>query len=258
MFDEHFGLGESLLLQTDLPANTTSPDISTPGLSPSGYVTTPDGFLTDSFNTPVTVTSPAYSTQNTPPFPQNNIGEFDFLDNFVWEDPIVPTVQPITSTAIPQLYSPVSVAQAGSPVLPPSNLANLPAPAPRGPQYTPSDSDSSRQVSTTPSRQVSAAPSSAPRKRKRVSETPSLEVAPRPLVPVEPEDGDDEHVVKRKRNTAAARRYRQKKQDRMAELEEKLEDMTAEKEKHKEESMHWKMEAQKYKEMFEMVMRKQQ
>lgn len=63
--------------------------------------------------------------------------------------------------------------------------------------------------------------------------------------------------MKRKRNTAAARRYRQKKQDRMAELEEKLEDMTAEKDKHKEESMHWKMEAQKYKEMFEMVMRKQ-
>ncbi|KAF7562930.1 hypothetical protein G7046_g1187 [Stylonectria norvegica] len=39
-------------------------------------------------------------------------------------------------------------------------------------------------------------------------------------------DGDDQVIIKRQRNTVAARKYRQKRLDRIAELEKALEDMT--------------------------------
>jgi len=65
-------------------------------------------------------------------------------------------------------------------------------------------------------------------------------MSPRPkeLIDTDILSGDDDRDVKRKRNTAAARRYRQKKQDMMKELEEALDAEREDKE-------HWKMEAQK-------------
>jgi hypothetical protein len=61
---------------------------------------------------------------------------------------------------------------------------------------------------------------------------------PKELVETDIHSDDDDRDVRRKRNTAAARRYRQKKQDRMKELEEELE------ESRKREEM-WRLEAQK-------------
>lgn len=93
----------------------------------------------------------------------------------------------------------------------------------------------------------SASPLSGSRKRKspnlgecldspRIKELPPIQITP----------DDDERDVKRKRNTAAARRYRQKKQDRMQQLEEELEAMREEKEMWRQEAMKQKMEAEKY------------
>jgi hypothetical protein len=57
-------------------------------------------------------------------------------------------------------------------------------------------------------------------------------------------------VVKRARNTLAARRYRAKKVEKMEQLEEQLAEMEAEKDRWKNEAMQAKLEAEKWKGMW--------
>jgi len=92
--------------------------------------------------------------------------------------------------------------------------------------------------------------------RKRKASTIDRDLAsPRPkeLVPIVIKEDDDERDIKRKRNTAAARRYRQKKQDRMRELEEELEAMRAERDQWMEKAARQKMETEKYREIFQLL-----
>lgn len=73
------------------------------------------------------------------------------------------------------------------------------------------------------------------------------------LPAIEITETDDERDIKRKRNTAAARRYRQKKQDRMSQLEEEIEVLKEEKETMRQEAMKWQMEAEKFKALVEYL-----
>lgn len=75
------------------------------------------------------------------------------------------------------------------------------------------------------------------------------------LPPIEITETDDDRDIKRKRNTAAARRYRQKKQDQMAELEAEIEVLKEEKETIRQETLRWKMEAEKFKALVEFLQR---
>lgn len=73
------------------------------------------------------------------------------------------------------------------------------------------------------------------------------------MPPIEIAPDDDPSSVKRKRNTAAARRYRQKKMDRMNELEIELEEMRAEKERWREEAMRKGLEAEKWRAVVDVL-----
>lgn len=61
---------------------------------------------------------------------------------------------------------------------------------------------------------------------------------------------DDDKDKRRKRNTAAARRYRQKRQDRMKELEDELEKVCKREDAWKAEALKQRMEAEKWFEMW--------
>lgn len=122
----------------------------------------------------------------------------------------------------------------------------------------PLDSTSStRQFFPTPTGSSSASPAIAPANPlKRKSPSISTDVgSPRvkDLPPIQITETDDERDIKRKRNTAAARRYRKKKQDKMEQLEEEIEQLKEEKEQIKEEAMKWKMEAEKYQALVEFL-----
>jgi len=116
---------------------------------------------------------------------------------------------------------------------------------------------SSRLPFPTPSTSISASPGiSSVNPLKRKSPSISTDVgSPRAkdLPPIQITENDDERDIKRKRNTAAARRYRKKKQDRMEQLEEEIEQLKEEKETIKEEAMKWKMEAEKYQALVEFL-----
>ncbi|KAA8911543.1 hypothetical protein FN846DRAFT_1000328 [Sphaerosporella brunnea] len=118
------------------------------------------------------------------------------------------------------------------PTPPSSGLPGLPLFPPLGDPTSPSHFTLS---SNTPRSPTGTITSSSSRKRK-ASELASPR--PKELVETEIHSDDDDKDVRRKRNTVAARRYRQKKQARMDELEEALE------ESRKREEM-WRMEAQK-------------
>lgn len=62
---------------------------------------------------------------------------------------------------------------------------------------------------------------------------------------------DDAAAVKRARNTLAARRYRQKRVERLEELEVLLEEAEREKERWKEEAVSWRMESEKWRGRYE-------
>jgi len=66
-------------------------------------------------------------------------------------------------------------------------------------------------------------------------------------------DKADPVAVKRARNTLAARRYRQKKVDRMQELEELLEETERERDEARRDAEHYKHEAEKYQMLFHVV-----
>lgn len=89
------------------------------------------------------------------------------------------------------------------------------------------------------------------KKRKVTAESTSPR--PKELVDTSIQSDDDDRDVKRKRNTAAARRYRQKKQDRMKELEGYLEEMTKDRDRWKEEAHRQRMEAEKWHAMVEFM-----
>ncbi len=98
--------------------------------------------------------------------------------------------------------------------------------------------------------QVSVATASRKRKRtsakaKRAKSTsPEEEDSGLPEIVIV--DKGDAAAVKRARNTLAARRYRQKKVDRMQELEEELEETETERDEWKAKAEAWKMEAEKW------------
>jgi len=98
--------------------------------------------------------------------------------------------------------------------------------------------------------QVSVATASRKRKRtsakaKRAKSTsPEDEDSGLPEIVIV--DKGDAAAVKRARNTLAARRYRQKKMDRMQELEEELEETETERDEWKAKAEAWKMEAEKW------------
>ena len=60
-------------------------------------------------------------------------------------------------------------------------------------------------------------------------------------------------AIKRARNTLAARRYRQKRVERLEELEGLLAEAEREKERCREEAVRWRMEAEKWKGRYEGV-----
>ena len=64
---------------------------------------------------------------------------------------------------------------------------------------------------------------------------------------------EDATAVKRARNTLAARRYRQKRVERLEELELLLEEAEREKERWKEEALRWRMESEKWRGRYEGV-----
>lgn len=60
-------------------------------------------------------------------------------------------------------------------------------------------------------------------------------------------------AIKRARNTLAARRYRQKRVEKLEELEGLLAEAEKEKERCKEEAVRWRMEAEKWRGRYEGV-----
>jgi len=76
------------------------------------------------------------------------------------------------------------------------------------------------------------------------------------LPPIQITETDDERDIKRKRNTAAARRYRKKKQDRMEELEGEIKELKRGKEELRQEALRWKMESEKWKSLCEILQKK--
>jgi len=99
------------------------------------------------------------------------------------------------------------------------------------------------------------ATATAPNPLKRKSPSVSMSPQTKDLPPIEITETDDDRDIKRKRNTAAARRYRQKKQDQMAELEAEIEVLKEEKETIRQETLRWKMEAEKFKALVEFLQR---
>jgi len=89
--------------------------------------------------------------------------------------------------------------------------------------------------------------SSSPRGSTKSSSSskPRFKDIPDPLAPNTPIT-----VVKRARNTLAARRYRAKKVERMEQLEEQLAEMEAEKDRWRNEAMQARLEAEKWKGMW--------
>jgi general control protein GCN4 len=87
--------------------------------------------------------------------------------------------------------------------------------------------------------------SSSRHSTKSTSSKPRFKDIPDPLAPNTPAT-----VVKRVRNTLAARRYRAKKVERMEQLEEQLAEMEAERDRWKNEAMQARLEAEKWKGMW--------
>ncbi|KAI5777081.1 hypothetical protein EDC01DRAFT_732748 [Geopyxis carbonaria] len=123
-------------------------------------------------------------------------------------------------------------------------------PAPPAAITTPLPTPSASSGASAP---ASPAPTPPPpsRKRKAPSQTPDADSSALPPIEIAP--NDDPVSVKRKRNTVAARRYRQKKMDRMNELELELEEMRAEKERWREEAMRKGLEAEKWKAVVDVL-----
>lgn len=222
------GLGHSLglefptldLSQTELVSNKSS---TNPPISASTYIDEENSYLLTSIDD--------FLAQNTP---------FDmFLTGPI--DSVVPkTTIATTSATINQHPTPNTSPE---PCLKPATeLSTI---------LAPTTSPISSSVNTSPAlSHVLPTPSASPRfnplKRKSPSVAPLESPRAKELPPIEIHSDDDERDVKRKRNTAAARRYRQKKQDRMQQLEEELEVMKQEMERWKQEAMKQKMEAEKY------------
>jgi len=82
---------------------------------------------------------------------------------------------------------------------------------------------------------------SAPTPRSQRSQSPSLVLV----------TTDDTIAIKRARNTLAARRYRQKRIERLEELEALLTEADKEKERWRQEAMSWRMESEKWKGRYE-------
>lgn len=89
--------------------------------------------------------------------------------------------------------------------------------------------------------------------KKRKATAESTSPRPKEIVDTAIQSDDDDRNVKRKRNTAAARRYRQKKQDKMKELEEILEGMTKDRDRWRDEAHRQRMEAEKWHAMVEFM-----
>lgn len=82
---------------------------------------------------------------------------------------------------------------------------------------------------------------SAPAPRSQRSQSPSLVLA----------TTEDTIAIKRARNTLAARRYRQKRIERLEELEALLTEADKEKERWRQEAISWRMESEKWKGRYE-------
>jgi len=102
----------------------------------------------------------------------------------------------------------------------------------------------------------SIASSSVSRKRKSTHDLTLDSPRPKDLPPIVIDENDDDRDVKRKRNTAAARRYRQKKQDRVKDLEDELEEMKKERDMYKEMAARNQMEAEKWKSIVDLMQAK--
>lgn len=232
----------------------------------------------NSTSTPTSACSPANSIEPALVSDQALNQLFDFTTDLLNED-LSPSTISSTSATIPIQQAPTPSASGSEE---PSDHELTPSDSERGLGLTPPRSSSTTSISTGstpttlplptpnvghqsffPPLELSTAPISLPsltvhdlpiatskntpsvsssRKRKADSYSPR----PKELVPTEIQSDDDDREVKRKRNTAAARRYRQKKQDRMKELEEELEEMRKERDQWKTEAQRQRMEAEKW------------
>lgn len=106
---------------------------------------------------------------------------------------------------------------------------------------SPPPSTKTQKVSTTTSVVYSASSILASAPRSQRSQSPSLVLA----------TAEDTVAIKRARNTLAARRYRQKRIERLEELEALLIEAEKEKERWRQEAMSWRMESEKWKGRYE-------
>lgn len=221
LFDDSV-VTEGALLFDSVPVHpaTATPD-SSDSNTPSTTLSTPQ--------IPLTHTPP--TSFSTPLFTFDNTINLD-LD-------ILNILDPSAISTIPRDLSPVSLGQG-------------PSVSPSPPRTFAPTATSSQPFASPPSSPNST--TSNPRKRKHAPVEPP--VTPKDLPPIRVTPDDTEQDAKRKRNTAAARRYRQKKQDRMNELEDEVADLKDEREKLKEEVVRAKMEAQKWYEMVQLLERK--
>lgn len=162
---------------------------------------------------------------------------------------------PSTSTSVPSsnrsLFSPALSAGDESPSLNltsgPTQSTNLTSISRK--RASPSDdhlpspppSTKTQKVSSTTSVVYSASSTLVSEPRSQRSQSPSLVLA----------TTEDTTAIKRARNTLAARRYRQKRIERLEELEGLLMEAEKEKERWRQEAMSWRMESEKWKGRYE-------
>lgn len=223
--NDSFGTDASSL---GLPAYNSVTTTSEPALT---YIDEEHSYLLTSLDEFLSFPENTYTQQFTPSLD-------DYLTSPV--DSLMSSQQ-LTPLASPEPATAIATSANASPL-----ILNRPTPP----------ADYNHPLFPTPSVSASATPSVNPLKRKSPSESPAIDIdSPRAkdLPPIQITETDDERDIKRKRNTAAARRYRKKKQDRMEQLEEEIEQLKEEKEQMKEEAMKWKMEAEKYQALVEFL-----
>ncbi|KAL7275550.1 hypothetical protein RUND412_001509 [Rhizina undulata] len=151
----------------------------------------------------------------------------------------IDSITPSSSSSTTNISTSCGLSTSCSPTTPLSPSENTPS--------TESASDTSGDL---PSARTSAERSKRKRKLQETKQTKRKKAKLPEIVFV---DTNDEEAVKRARNTLAARRYRQKKVERMDELEGLLDTAEAERDTWREKALRMEMEAEKWRLLYEAV-----